>query len=345
MPAAIGLRARWVEGVDRGLKMKRRLLATVDRRLLRISVPVILLAPWIAVERAEATCTPPSPVNGTVVTCSGATDNANGTIGYGSTTDTGNTINVVSGGRVSGTNSGITLQQGTVNIAGNIIGGNVTTNGATGIAASGDLTLKLDGNIITTGILAAGTNAIGVSSGGTINLENAGSITAVSTNGVAVSGGTVNLTNTGAITGSSAGVSATSTTISNRDGATISAGQISGAAINVTNALVNNAGSIIATGGSSNAISAVTVTIASNTGAITGVATAISFQDAAKINNGSGGLIQSTNGEAILGQGTATVANAGQIVGIRGIVADTVIVTSNSSLISVDLPPSVETRQ
>ncbi|OAF10379.1 hypothetical protein [Bradyrhizobium neotropicale] len=92
--------------------MKRRLLSTVNRGLLRIPASAFLLAPWIMVEPAGAACTPPSPVNDAVVTCTGTTTNANGTIGYGSATDTGNTFNLVSGATVFGTTSGITLNQG-----------------------------------------------------------------------------------------------------------------------------------------------------------------------------------------------------------------------------------------
>ena len=63
----------------------------------------------------------------------------NGTIGYGSTTDTGNTINVVAGATVYGTTSGITLNQGTINNGGLIVGGTAATNGRNGHSRLGDL--------------------------------------------------------------------------------------------------------------------------------------------------------------------------------------------------------------
>ena len=212
----------------------------------------------------------------------------------------------------------------------------MTTNGATGIAASGDLTLKQHGNVVTTGILAAGTNAIGVSSGGTINLENAGSITAVGTNGVAVSGGTrQSHQHRGNHRFQRRGLAIQHDYQQSRwRNEDRSLGKLAECNQCHATRLVNNAGSIVATGAFSNAINAVTVTIASNTGTITGVATAISVQDTAKINNGSGGLIQSTNGEAILGQGKVTVANAGQILGIgEALWQIPLSCTSNSSLI------------
>ncbi|OPY96422.1 hypothetical protein A5906_03975 [Bradyrhizobium sacchari] len=292
-----------------------------SHRLLRgasTTALTLALAPLVVGSGAEAACTPPSPVSGTVVTCTGTTDNANGTIGYGSTTDTGNTINVVAGARVSGTSSGIALQQGTVNIAGNIIGGDITTTGATGIAAGGDLSLKLDGNIATTGILATGTNAIGVSSGGTVTIDNAGSITAISAGGGGISARAINLTNTGAIAGFNAALSAgTIATVDNRDGATITAAGASGVAIAGASLLVNNAGTIAATGNRAVAINAI---------------------DAADINNGSSGHIEAlaTGGIAIFSNGTTAIANAGRIVGAgNGVeVHAALTVTSNSGLIS-----------
>ncbi|OAF12354.1 autotransporter outer membrane beta-barrel domain-containing protein, partial [Bradyrhizobium neotropicale] len=336
--------------------MKRRLLSTVSRRLLRIQAPALLLAPWIMAEPAEAACTPPSPVNGTVVTCTGATDNANGTIGYGSATDIGNTINVVSGARVSGSSSGITLMQGKVNSSGQIIGGDVTANGATGIFAQGDLNLKLEGNIASTGILAVGTNAVGVSSGGTMNVENAGSITATGTNGfaifsgetgkvqldnagqisaavMAVTAGTVVVSsNSGTISGGTQGIRGSTVTVVNGSSGSILARDPGGFAIQtLSDATVSDAGTIQASALGGVAIVGGTINVTANSGKILGEAKAIAADDGVTVNNLSAGVISqtSTTGSAIFSLTAVTVANAGTIAGhAAAISADTVSLTN-----------------
>jgi len=67
----------------------------------------LLLASCAAAGHAQAGCTPSSPVSNTTVTCSGATTDANGTTGYGTVSDTGNTYNIVSGASVTGTFDGL----------------------------------------------------------------------------------------------------------------------------------------------------------------------------------------------------------------------------------------------
>jgi hypothetical protein len=89
-----------------------------------VAALALLLAPFALTERAEAACAPPSPLSGSgqTVTCTGTTTNQNGTNGYGTNTDTGNTINVQSGALVSGTGFGLIFSSGAVNNAGNITG-------------------------------------------------------------------------------------------------------------------------------------------------------------------------------------------------------------------------------
>lgn len=59
----------------------------------------LLIAPFATFDRAlainnrDAT----SPVNNTIITCAGATSEANGTTGYGTNADNGNTYNTLSG--------------------------------------------------------------------------------------------------------------------------------------------------------------------------------------------------------------------------------------------------------
>ena len=74
--------------------MKRKRLACVDRHLRWLPASALLLSPLMVAGRAEAACTPPSPVNNAAITCSGSTSNSNGTLGYGSAADTGNQVNV-----------------------------------------------------------------------------------------------------------------------------------------------------------------------------------------------------------------------------------------------------------
>ncbi|MDA9520779.1 hypothetical protein XI06_10455 [Bradyrhizobium sp. CCBAU 11434] len=311
---------------------------TVSPRVLRIPVSALLLAPWIMTERAEAACTPPSPVNDAVVTCSGTVTNANGTIGYGSATDTGNTINVTSGTFLNGTTSGITLNRGAINNAGAILGGTAASNGATGIAAGGDLDLKNTGDRVQ----AAGTNGIAISSSGTVNIENAAGIFAIGTGGIAIQANIVNLaTNSGQVDGLRFGIFATtSVVVNNTSSGSVFADGTNGAAITTSGSvLINNANSVFATSSGSVAIRAGTVTVASNTGTIAGGLAGISSAGAATINNGASGEIESTlaNSVAISSGSAVTVANAGEVignaVGSRGIAANTVVVSSNSGRI------------
>ena len=66
----------------------------------------LLIAPIGIVDRANAACAPASPVNNVTVTCTGATANQNGSDGYGTNTDIGNTYNILSGASVTGATPG-----------------------------------------------------------------------------------------------------------------------------------------------------------------------------------------------------------------------------------------------
>ena len=85
-------------------------------RLLSGAALALSTVSFAALERAEAACTPNSPVSNTTVTCSGTTTNQNGpTFGYGNAVDVGNTINVQSGASVTGDEVGLIFHNGTVN--------------------------------------------------------------------------------------------------------------------------------------------------------------------------------------------------------------------------------------
>jgi hypothetical protein len=107
-------------------------------RIRILQVAAVLVAPLATIGRAEAACSPNAPVNNAIVTCIGATNGQNGTAGYGTNADTGNTITVQTGASVRGTAVGVILQTGTVDNLGGIFGG-ISPVGGNGI----------NGNIIT----------------------------------------------------------------------------------------------------------------------------------------------------------------------------------------------------
>src|SRR6266478_4931334 len=159
---------------------------------------VLLIACFAMSGRAEAACTPASPVNNTIVTCTGKTTNQNGTNGYGTVNDHNNTYNIQAGATVTGDGFGVVFGTGaTVNNDGTITGG-------IGISGS-DATI----NNTSTGVITGDTNGIQAT---TATVRNAGLISAM---GVAATGGNgfgisadaadVNNTSTGHITGTFSG--------------------------------------------------------------------------------------------------------------------------------------------
>src|SRR3954454_19219376 len=120
-----------------------------------VVAPALLIAPFVAIDRAAAACNPPSPINNppVTVTCTGTTTNQNGTNGYGTNTDTGNTINVQSGASVTGDTSGLLFNNGTVNNLGTI-----TATGAngSGIGAAGTA------DVTNSGKITAGAGGVGI---------------------------------------------------------------------------------------------------------------------------------------------------------------------------------------
>ncbi|MEH2591101.1 autotransporter outer membrane beta-barrel domain-containing protein [Bradyrhizobium sp. AZCC 1721] len=258
------------------------------------------LAPLIAlaapVDRAEAACDPASPASNVTVTCTGTTTNANGFDGYGSFTDSGNTINVLSGGLVAGTDIGLVFNDGTVNNFGTIAA-------TAGIIAVGPATVTNSGTILAeeAGIAA-----------GTAKVDNAGSILATRTDGAGILANTFG-------------------DVINRSTGTIS-GEVQG--IRAVTAKVDNAGAITATGVSGIGISATFAdTINRVTGTISGGAIGINAETA-RVNNAGSILAPGTNGVGIgIGAANAEVVNTGTIsANADGIAAATAVVNNSGAI-------------
>jgi hypothetical protein len=125
-----------------GTKMKSSWLSEVAR-VARIWQPfgycvalVLSFALIMMASSAEADCTPPAPVNNTIVTCTGSTNPANFN-GYGTGTEVGNTYNIVAGATVTGTGNGLAFLSGAVNNSGTIS----APTGFFGIVSDSDMTL------------------------------------------------------------------------------------------------------------------------------------------------------------------------------------------------------------
>jgi hypothetical protein len=249
---------------------------------------------------AEAACTPASPVNNTVVTCTGKTTNQNGTNGYGTVNDNNNTYNIEAGATVTGDGFGLVFGTGaTVNNDGTIRGG-------IGIDGS-DATI----NNTSTGIITGDTKGIAAM---TATVRNAGLISAMGVsatggNGFGISADTadVNNTSTGHITGTFSGIgTSTLATINN-------AGAISGGRLGITGetASVINSGAVAAGGA---AIVAGTANVTSyGAGTISGGTFGIVVNSVVSIANA--GIISGSIG--IQASGPATIANSSAIISTR----------------------------
>ena len=273
----------------------------------------LLIASFAISWRVEAACTPASPVNNTIVTCTGKTINQNGTNGYGTVNDNNNTYNIQAGATVTGDGFGVVFGTGaTVNNDGTVTGG-------IGISGS-DATI----NNTSTGVITGDTNGIQAT---TATVRNAGLISAMGVsatggNGFGVSADTadVNNTSTGYITGTFSGIgTSTLATINN-------AGAISGGRLGITGdtARVINAGAITA-GGAAIFASTANVT-SSGAGAISGGTFGIVANTVASIANA--GIISGKTG--IQAGGAAAIANSSAIISTAG-ASGTAIKLSNAA--------------
>jgi len=277
--------------------------------IVRRIAAALLVTSYVAVDRAEAACTPPTstatPANNTTVTCTGTTtdqnaDNVTTFNGYGTGIETGIVVNVEAGASVTASSStpqtsGINVRDGTVN---NL--GTVTVAGVNG-----------------TGIFGFG--SITVNNSGSINFDTAGH----GDRGIQANGGTATVTNNvgGHIFGNLAGVDGQTVNVTNSD--LIEAGDPNGIAIHANNtATVNNltGGVVRANGQNGVAIEGHDVIVTGNAGTIeAGIGAGITGGVAIKADAAGGTADVTTSGAiqasliAILTDGLLTLNNTGSI--------------------------------
>jgi hypothetical protein len=246
------------------------------RRMTSFGVALTLsLAPMVMMDRAQAACAPTAPVSNTIVTCAGTTINANGTNGFGTNTDTGNTYNVLGGASVTGSDNGITFIRGTVNNSGSIAATNAAgdaifaTDSVTLINNAGASITGTDNGvhaffgatIRNAGAIAGGHFGIDISNGvtdGDATISNSGSITS---GDIGIVGRALVIDNSGSIVATNQGVTALNATVTNSGTMTTA-----GFTFNVVNLNLVNTGSIAGTLG---AVSA-EMLVLNNSGTIRG---------------------------------------------------------------------------
>ena len=275
----------------------------------------LLIAPLALVDGANAACAPAAPVNNVTVTCSGATVNQNGTDGFGTNTDTGNTYNILSGASVAGADTGLRIfGGGAVNNFGTITGAGGGLNG--GIQSQIGVTVN---NAAAGVISGSGADSSGVAVFSTGFVTNAGHITGVG-RGVILQNGEVTNTSTGIIDGDDGvkinGVGKVS------NAGSISAIGVAGRAIRATTVSVSNTGTIAGLVGIQADSADVT-----NSGTISAVANGILAQNATVTNSGS--ISVSLIGGFVVSAETITLANSGTVfagAGGKGVNSATAVV-------------------
>ncbi len=313
----------------------------------------LLIAPFAAVGQAQAACLPPSTAsNNPNVACTGDTKNSSPDHlnGYGTINDNNNTYYINAGATVTGDRSGIVLGTGgTVNNSGAITGTNQAGVDAPNFA---DQAANLTVNNISTSTSAAVISGVNGITASTLNLNNAGTVTATARGQAAIAGGTVNITaNSGTIQALAAGGIAIeeeiAATVNNSSSGVIKGDKFG---IQTTTANINNnAGTIEATGTDGNAILANTVNVISNAKTIEATGTsgiAIHAFDTAALANMRTGTISGNIAIQAGGVGGigSTIVNAGAIVSTAGAsgtaiklsaAADTLTLLSGSKIVGI----------
>jgi uncharacterized protein with beta-barrel porin domain len=295
-----------------------------------------LLAVLMGSEGAQALCTPPSPVNNAAVTCTGTTTDQNGNVGYGTGADHGNTITVTPGASVTGSNTGIFFNTGTILNSGAITG---TTNN--GVFANSALTLTNSGTVSAAAAAVVSLGTATVTNSGTITgssgvngqtaltLTNTGTISATAS--AVITNLTATVTNSGTISAGTNGISAFTATVTNSG--TISTGQFG---VLATTATVTNTGII---SGAQAGIRGNTLNV-TNSGTITGATGILNLLSPADSVTNSGTIV-GTGGTAIqlsTSADTLTVLPGSWIVGaikLRG-GGDTVTVLAPNQNLTFD---------
>jgi uncharacterized protein with beta-barrel porin domain len=314
----------------------------------------LLILALATFDRAQAAnnCDATAPVDNTIITCSGATVNANGTDGYGTNSDTGNTYNILSGASITGTNFGLRFNTlGTVNNSGTITGAGANDGGVFGLVR---------GTVNNSGVISAtGADSAGVNFNGTGSVVNSGSISGVR-QGVRLQNGDVTNTETGTITGVTNGVEIVDVAKVSNAGSI--SGGVRGISIGPANTSSNveiansgtitgalngietlrrvdltNSGSISGTGAGSNGILSGSADVTNTSaGVISGDLTGIQATTTATVNNaGSISEVSATIGAAAIRATTATVVNTGSIAGSVGIQAVSADVTNSGTISSL----------
>jgi uncharacterized protein with beta-barrel porin domain len=175
------------------------------RRLTLATGLLTACALWMD-EPAYAACTPAS-ASGVTVSCTGTTTNQGGgapgtsgpsTIGYGTGTESGITINIGAGSTLTGSSIGITIHDGTViNGSGSTISG---PNNA--IVAVGNLSLTNEAG----GVINTSNGATAISVSGAANISNSGVISGNFYAAIYAASGSVVNTTGGQITGTGVGM-------------------------------------------------------------------------------------------------------------------------------------------
>jgi outer membrane autotransporter protein len=302
----------------------------LQRPFSAVAITVTLAAALWPASQAEAACNPPAAganPSGQTVNCSLTTTNQNNPDGYGTSGQNTDTVNVLTGASVTGTNFGFNL--GADNII-NLATGSSVTGGNQGVFATGGTT-AVNNNGGTISANGSGPNAIGLSiSGSTLTLNNTGTVSAT----------------TSAVNGFASAVDATNATITNSG--TMTASTTNANALGVftifvgNNLVIMNTGTISATATGTTVNGAVgvfgvTTTSIINSGTISGDNDGVAASGTTTITNATGGKILGTGATGSVGiitSGPLTLVNGGTVAGsVNGINTNTAgatIITNNA---------------
>ncbi|SCB16401.1 Uncharacterized conserved protein, contains a C-terminal beta-barrel porin domain [Bradyrhizobium shewense] len=286
---------------------------------------LVFAAPLLAVDQAEAACTPAAPVSNATIVCSGDVNAQQApNNGYGTSQDDNNIYRIEAGAKVHGSAFGIQSGDGNVIINAGIIDGAL----ASGLSGLGLTVSNLSGATITgfhavlastltldnAGMIAseAGGRGSGVEAT-TATVRNSGTIAGVGPDTIGINGATVNVvSNTGTISGDARG--------------------IKGMTLNITNDASGIISQFAATGG---AIEASGVATVANAGNIAGHAFGVSGKNVDVSNFGSGAIgADGSTSNAIRADLTASVTNSGTISSVSSAIFGTSVNVTNTGLIA-----------